>query len=392
MRKMSVTLRQLCANNNYRYGLHMVAGERGLDNIVQWVHTLEDEEVGDFLHGGELIFTTGIGHRNMQSLEWLLPLARKLNENEASGIVINVGPYISEVPEEVIQYGNETGFPIFTMPWEVHVVDVTRDFCGQLIEREKKEDNIGNILQHIIFYPSDFEKYMPELEKSGFCPTKSCCLLGIQIVSNENTTMQSSSFIKQYIKRKINNLCNQVGFFVLQDIMYFALGDCSDDELSQIVKELHSMSQERLGQSEIYVGVGSNQEGLDKLAQNYRRVSMMLPLTETKKKKVLVYDELGVKKILLSVSDMEVLRKYEKEILGKLEEYDEGNHTNLLEIFRMYLDCGGSVQQVAEKNFTHRNTINYQIKKIKNIIGCDISSLDCRLELLLAYQIRDILN
>ena len=101
---MSITLRQLCASDNYRYGLHMVAGEEGLDKIVQWVHTLEDEEVGDFLHGGELIFTTGIGHRNMEILEWLLPLINKLKENDASGIVINTGPYIKKIPDEVIQF------------------------------------------------------------------------------------------------------------------------------------------------------------------------------------------------------------------------------------------------------------------------------------------------
>ena len=50
------------------------------------------------------------------------------------------------------------------------------------------------------------------------------------------------------------------------------------------------------------------------------------------------------------------------------------------------------MQRVAEQTFTHRNTVNYQIKKIKNIIGYDISSLESRLELMLAYQIRDILQ
>ncbi len=53
----------------------------------------------------------------------------------ASGIVINTGPYIKKIPDEVIQFGNEFGFPIFTMPWEVHVVDVTRDFFAARLSR-----------------------------------------------------------------------------------------------------------------------------------------------------------------------------------------------------------------------------------------------------------------
>ena len=118
----------------------------------------------------------------------------------------------------------------------------------------------------------------------------------------------------------------------------------------------------------------------------------MFSICEAHAEEVLFYDELGIKKILLSVGDMESLRRYEHEMLGRLEEYDDGNGTNFLEIFKMYLDCDGSVQRVAEQTFTHRNTVNYQIKKIKNIIGYDISSLESRLELMLAYQIRDILQ
>ncbi len=388
---MSITLRQLCASDNYRYGLYMVAGEEGLDKIVQWVHTLEDEEVGDFLHGGELIFTTGIGHRNMEILEWLLPLINKLKENDASGIVINTGPYIKKIPDEVIQFGNEFGFPIFTMPWEVHVVDVTRDFCSQIIEMDKREDNIGNILQNVIFYPGDLEKYTPRLQKNGFFPSETCCLLGVKLVEGKKTAIQNSIFAKQFIKRKVKSLCSQVGFFELQDILYFALGDCEKHLLHQIVSGICEVSNDKKDQK-LYVCVGSNEDGLAKLSENYKRISLMFPICEAHGEEVLFYDELGIKKILLSVSDMESLRRYEHEMLGRLEEYDDGNATNFLEIFKMYLDCDGSVQRVAEQTFTHRNTVNYQIKKIKNIIGYDISSLESRLELMLAYQIRDILQ
>lgn len=57
---MAILLRQLCEKASYLYGMRILAGENGTGNIVQWIHTLEDVETGGFIHGGELIFTTGI--------------------------------------------------------------------------------------------------------------------------------------------------------------------------------------------------------------------------------------------------------------------------------------------------------------------------------------------
>lgn len=388
---MSITLHQLCANDNFRWGLRIVAGKEGLNNIVQWVHTLEDEEVVSFLHGGELVFTTGIGQKNWDTLNWLLPLVKGLRENEASGIVINIGPYISKVPEEVIEYANKVGFPVFTMPWDVHVVDVTRDLCGQIIAMDKREDNIGNILQNIIFYPEDLERYKSRLEKNGFLPSKICCI-GVKVMPVRESEVSSSVFIERYIKRKIKNNCEMVGSFDLQDITYFVLGDCNAEVLLGIVEDLKNLSKEKEGQNDIFIAVGPVYEGLEMLSQNYKNVTAMLQLRDMRQTKIMSYDDLGIKKVLLAVHDMEVLKDYEHQIIGKLKEYDTGNNTNFTELLRLYLENDCSVQKVAELTVSHRNTVNYQIKKIKNIMGYDISTLEKKLELVLAYQIHDLLG
>ena len=57
---MAITLQELCEKASYRYGMRVLAGEGGMKNIVSWVHTIEDEQTCEFLHGNELIFTTGI--------------------------------------------------------------------------------------------------------------------------------------------------------------------------------------------------------------------------------------------------------------------------------------------------------------------------------------------
>ena len=42
----------------------------------------------------------------------------------------------------------------------------------------------------------------------------------------------------------------------------------------------------------------------------------------------------------------------------------------------MYLKYDGSVQKVAEETFVHRNTINYQLAKIKKILGNNLKTFE----------------
>lgn len=70
---MAVTLGSLCEKAGYLYGMRVIAGKEGMTNIVQWVHSVEDIEVSDFLHGGELIFSTGIANKGQ---DWCCRLSK----------------------------------------------------------------------------------------------------------------------------------------------------------------------------------------------------------------------------------------------------------------------------------------------------------------------------
>ena len=53
----------------------LIAGEKGLHNLVTWVHMIETIEATSFLDGGEIAFTTGFGLNNGETL---LELINKL--------------------------------------------------------------------------------------------------------------------------------------------------------------------------------------------------------------------------------------------------------------------------------------------------------------------------
>ncbi len=103
-------------------------------------------------------------------------------------------------------------------------------------------------------------------------------------------------------------------------------------------------------------------------------------------------EALGIENLLEGIKDRMVLKRYYDETLGPLEAYDKENGTEYARFLRVYLECGGKPQKVSERLYIHRNTVTNYLKKIKSILGKDMTDLDYRVEAYLAYCVADMLD
>ena len=87
---MAIILEEIYEVALHRYNMKLVAGGRGLRNLVDWVHTVEEMDYVSFLKGRELIITTGIREKDEETL---VRFVKSLHETGASGLVINIGKY-----------------------------------------------------------------------------------------------------------------------------------------------------------------------------------------------------------------------------------------------------------------------------------------------------------
>jgi DNA-binding PucR family transcriptional regulator len=140
-----------------------------------------------------------------------------------------------------------------------------------------------------------------------------------------------------------------------------------------------------------HIGIGQNKGGLLLLSKSYKQAISVLRLSQKNKIDKIYYKDVGIYKILLSSGDINVLYEIYNDTLGSLADYDAANKTDYLVTLKCYLENDASVQTVAKLTFVHRNTINYKLKKIKEIMNCPINSVEDRLRILLAYKIKDIL-
>ncbi|WP_242851437.1 PucR family transcriptional regulator ligand-binding domain-containing protein [Clostridium sp. DMHC 10] len=111
--------------------MKVVAGEKGLNRIIRWVHVMEYPEYSKWLNGGELILFSGVSIEN--DVDKFINFVRDINSKNVSGLAVNIGPYIKKTPKEVIELANSLGFPIFEFPFQMKFIDVSQSICKQFL-------------------------------------------------------------------------------------------------------------------------------------------------------------------------------------------------------------------------------------------------------------------
>ncbi len=386
---MAITVSKLYNNSRALYQMTLLAGSSGLDNLVEWVHIVEDHEVTGFLHGHELIFTAGYMCRDAA---WLLDFTKNLYDKKASALIVNIGPYIKLVPREVMDFCNEVQMPLFTIPWKTRMVDMTRDFCARIVHYQNLEESISTTVKNIIFKVGEPETQIQHMERHGFTRENHFCLINVSV---HNIRQEHESVYMEKLKLDLERVARtrQSLFlsFTYQGHLIVVLSGMEMEQIRTFVEELFQLVERERAGFQIHVGVSSLMQDFMNQDVNFEKAAAANRMAVKKNRPAVFYDELDVYKILLAVRDKKVLYEFYYHILGKLEQYDAENGTDLVGFLQVYLDLNGSPQLVAEQQFIHRNTVNNQIKKIEKITGINLLELDERVKCRLCFWIRDIL-
>lgn len=201
----------------------------------------------------------------------------------------------------------------------------------------------------------------------------------------------SSRKIESAFERTIYSYKKHWGGFKVDNMMFYVLNDFSNDEIESIAEKIQSEKERYISVNKLYVAVSKTNNKLKSLPKTYQIVLRMLRLAVRTDMTPMFYDRLEVKKLILAVDDISLLESIYNENLKKLEVYDRDNGTDYMSFLRLYLKYDGSVQRVAQETFVHRNTINYQLAKIKKILGNSLKTFEERFKIILAFEVRDVL-
>lgn len=368
---MGISVTELYEAAKEKYQLELRCGEDGLDNSATWVYLAEDIQNISFLKGGELIVTTGLFTRNGAALGDFIRAVTLCN---CSGIILNVGKYLHEqdITPEIVSFCSINSIPLFIMPWKVHLTDFMQDFCRMFFQNQQTENDLSATFLNALYQTQVPESILRTLNQYGFPTPEPYTVMVLRNVKDATsiTSPLNSHGLKyhffQHDKRFILIFCNGKSRFTINAIIDLV---CYCDSVT--------------------VGVSDTVPSLADLAVGYRKACFALAAAEFWKKPFVRFDEMGLFQILFEVPDPNLLRRHWEQYLGKLEKYDQEHNTEYLETLHMFLLMDCSLLDTSAHLHTHRNTVVYRIKRIREILGSSIDTASIKFNLMLAFYIRD---
>lgn len=364
--------------------LTLVAGKSGLDRVVRWVHFIDLPDVIPWVQGGELLIITGIGLNG--DMHKLKEVVRGIIRKKLAGIIVNIGPYIKEVPAEVISLADQMDFPIFELPWEVKLIEVTQEICSYIIMKQTEERSINDFLEQLLLHPlSDTEVLIQRAAYYGYdlakphqvaiiSPTCLTEFLQTQKAKDEKALVALKVRFEQIVRDVLTIRGRKVlSMMWIDDVILLMPHESKSTGTRQNIAILTGILEKlaaKIPGLTVTAGLGGSFESLQAARQSYIEATKVLRFSEQKtaSSPIYVYEQLGIYKLLFEM-EPDKLATYYQEVIEPLNEYDHKHHMDMVSSLFVYFEENCNAVKTAKRLFVHRNTLDYRLKKIEEITG-----------------------
>lgn len=384
---MGFTIDDALIQTGEQYKLTLLAGKNGCGNAINWVHMIEDDRIIQQLWGKELVVTTGLGFQDEESLMHLVQL---LVKHHCVGLLVNTGKYIFSIPQYIIDYCEEQDLPLLTTPWEIYLADIIKDYSMRCIASDRQDRQISRYFKQAFLNPDEIEETRHQLSES-FDVDGNFQIIMIDIEHSENfdtIERQHISVILEICFEKVE--CNY-SFFWYNGYFVLIVNNLDEDELDIIVDQMYKRTQRRMNY-QIHIGISTQMKDFRNIYLMYKRARAAVQMASTFHEPILFFDAMGVYQILFSIDDTKILSNMYHQLLNPLLEYDKQHKSELIETFYQYLIHDGNQLEMSKDLFMHRNTINYRMNKIKEILNNDLSSFESKISYMIAFYIKNMLD
>ncbi|MEY8339272.1 PucR family transcriptional regulator ligand-binding domain-containing protein [Lachnospiraceae bacterium 62-35] len=162
----------------------------------------------------------------------------------------------------------------------------------------------------------------------------------------------------------------------------------------ELVAELYIKIKEMPEKPVVMVGIGRGYKDIGDLKKSFAEAQEAIRLSglSAYAEPVSWFEKLMVYNILSSGISHELLEEFYELSIGELASYDAENHTNLVETLETYLLENRNINIAAKKLYIHRNTMNYRINKIKQVLNTDFNDSEKLLKLQIGIKAMRIIG
>ncbi|MCG8485640.1 MAG: PucR family transcriptional regulator ligand-binding domain-containing protein [Clostridia bacterium] len=344
---------------------NLLAGESGLNNKIEKISILDYEivdQVENQFFKNEFTLSSLFGARDNASL--ILKSIKYLIANGVTGLAIK-NVYYKELPEEVLTFADDNRFPIFMFDSSVFFEDVitdVRDLLRDLEKGKQLEYKIDSLLRNPSTDNQNIELFY---EIAGFnnLPYQVLCITEREKQSKSRllTILESSRNLKLDAIKGVIKYYN--GVLIIYSTEQFN-PKLFNVDLSNILIHPECFY---IGKSRFY----QNRKNLKEAVQQALWASKVAEIEHIKE---MCYEDIGTYKLIIPYAEDERFRKFAKDILTPIIQYDKKHGTELLETIGIFIKNEADIAKTADEIHQHNNTIRYRISKIKKIL--DMESAD----------------
>ena len=389
----------------------LIAGEKGIGRFVKWVHVVEVTSIRNLLNGNELILSTGVAWKENPDL--FVSMVKEFLENQASGLCIEMGTYMTEIPPEVIEIANEYHFPIIVFSREVPFVQITQDIHTFIIKQQYQKISLLDIYVEEKKRVEELEwlygwlegEHSPESISEYFVQN------GIKTKTNEAVVLitklihhkEKITLDVTYLKLLFRSVLEQHGFRIFSvekrnEITFILV----NNRAKKNGKERIKTSIESIFESEfirkqcsakIMIAAGSFVGNLHDVHKSYRsaKETQRIQQKMSNKADYYFYEDLHLYRLISKMSKHINLQEMAAEYLQPVIDYDQKYNGKLLETLKVYLECNGSKQEAASRLFIVRQTLYHRLQKLENILGDDFMEHEKRVAIEFMLLVEDYL-
>ena len=283
------------------------------------------------------------------------------------------------------------------MPEKFPLVDLSQILCKRLV----LEENNRNLEEQVFASILDAEHLNRDsvLEQAEFLNidlSGSFCVVEFAIDINENNNkdlLGAGQNIRNVINTEFSSYSG-MNVLVMQQtgsvLSLVSTERIKENDLKKVLEKIVESAYKKY-HINLNVGIGSSVDYLEDVRQSRKDAAAAIKAAHASDsdKHIFFYREQGMYTFISKVSDGRFLDEFVYKNIGKLIDADEINNGNLCETLESYLNHNCNVKETAESLIVHRNTLNYRLNKIRELLGINFDNLDTCLMLKLAFMIRN---
>lgn len=361
--------------------MQLAAGHGGLYRPVSWPNIAQTPSIREWLIGGDVILMTGIGLDCTE--EFLNSIVEQAVEKNAACLIVLLSPeHIPSIPEPTAAFADKCSFPIFTAPWDTHIAEVVADISQLLLLERYRQEAFDTLLEELLFHNGG----VPSETLRSFIKKQHLTGPHAAVVARFPAAEVEYSFRSDTLRRQaVNSLIQDVkrafpGSLYLnrqQELIFLVRLERS--ELPALKKALLSACRNIRKQWNIAApscGVGEIYEEPLHLRRSVDEAGRAAGMNS--REPVTLFEELGIFRLLSECPNQEAVREFAVSRLKPLLDYDLENRKNLLQTLETYLLTNGSATETAERLYMHRNTVTYQLAKVRELLSMDTEDAEHR--------------